>query len=527
MNENKTNDEEKQREEYEEHQIKYESNSSNDSLKSDSKKSWASIVGPPQAQKQSKAGKSLASIVPLISSKETTNSSQHQQHQVSDPNTKPPYSFNYHKNKSSFRSSFTRPQEPKYDFCLNNGAFPPINTDATTTTAEKTFIVVKSETKPEELASHTHPKSTYFTKLNYKKQQYNQYQKYQQKQFQRPARDEKFAFSKHKADSISSSSYAKRNQPSQPTIFSFITKLDKKLFIDNNNNNNKSTGVKSEIRNGELTSISSTKVLSTAANSTIIPTSASTIANTQTSNQTSINIKEHKIDPNEYNPSEFNIEPRAARFFVITSYSEDDVHRSIKYNIWCSTEHGNRRLDSAYMKSDNGHVPVYLFFSVNGSGHFCGMAEMTSRVDYNVKTDVWSQDKWRGCFQVKWIYVKDVPNSMLRNIKLENNDNKPVTNSRDTQEIPFDKGVQVLNIFHTYQHTSSIFEDFEHYEQAKVTTSNDNQIEEMRAANNLCPSSESPSCSSSSAASSSSADDSKEDLLIHQPSSSHLIKSTS
>jgi hypothetical protein len=42
--------------------------------------------------------------------------------------------------------------------------------------------------------------------------------------------------------------------------------------------------------------------------------------------------------------------------------------------------------------------------------------------------------------QVKWIYVKDVPNALLRNIKLENNDNKPVTNSRDTQEIPYDKG---------------------------------------------------------------------------------------
>ena len=109
-------------------------------------------------------------------------------------------------------------------------------------------------------------------------------------------------------------------------------------------------------------------------------------------------------------------------------------------------------------------MPVFLFFSVNGSGHFCGMAEMQSRVDYNKKTGVWSQDKWRGCLQVKWIYVKDVPNSLLRNIKLENNDNKPVTNSRDTQEIPYEKGRQVLKVFHTYNHTSSILDDFEHYE---------------------------------------------------------------
>jgi hypothetical protein len=176
-------------------------------------------------------------------------------------------------------------------------------------------------------------------------------------------------------------------------------------------------------------------------------------------------------NPGAYNPKEFNTSPKAARFFVIKSYSEDDIHRSIKYNIWCSTEHGNRRLDSAYFKGD-GQVPVYLFFSVNGSGHFCGMAEMQSRVDYNKKTGVWAQDKWRGCFQVKWVYVKDVPNSLLRNIKLENNDNKPVTNSRDTQEIPYDKGRQVLKVFHTYNHSSSILDDFEHYERKQEEDKN-------------------------------------------------------
>jgi hypothetical protein len=63
--------------------------------------------------------------------------------------------------------------------------------------------------------------------------------------------------------------------------------------------------------------------------------------------------------------------------------------------------------------------------------------------------------------------VKDVPNSLLRNIKLENNDMKPVTNSRDTQEIPFEKGKQVLKVFHTYNHSSSIFDDFDHYEKVQ------------------------------------------------------------
>merc|ERR1712198_500697 len=115
-------------------------------------------------------------------------------------------------------------------------------------------------------------------------------------------------------------------------------------------------------------------------------------------------------------------------------------------------------------RESEGRGPVFLFFSVNGSGHFCGMAEMLSCLDYNSSAGVWAQDKWKGQFKVKWIYVKDVPNGQLRHIRLENNENKPVTNSRDTQEVPPEKGKQVLKTIHSYKHTTSIFDDFNHYE---------------------------------------------------------------
>ncbi|XP_044118627.1 YTH domain-containing family protein 1 [Neovison vison] len=164
-----------------------------------------------------------------------------------------------------------------------------------------------------------------------------------------------------------------------------------------------------------------------------------------------------------YNPKEFDWNLKSGRVFVIKSYSEDDVHRSIKYSIWCSTEHGNRRLDGAF-RAAGSRAPVYLLFSVNGSGHFCGLAEMKSPVDYGASAGVWAQDKWKGKFDVKWIFVKDVPNNQLRHIRLENNDNKPVTNSRDTQEVPLEKAKQVLKIIASYKHTTSIFDDFSHYE---------------------------------------------------------------
>ena len=74
---------------------------------------------------------------------------------------------------------------------------------------------------------------------------------------------------------------------------------------------------------------------------------------------------------------------------------------------------------------------------VNASAQFCGVAEMVGPVDFDKSVDYWQQDKWSGQFPVKWHIIKDVPNSQFRHIVLENNDNKPVTNSRDTQEVQF------------------------------------------------------------------------------------------
>jgi len=167
-----------------------------------------------------------------------------------------------------------------------------------------------------------------------------------------------------------------------------------------------------------------------------------------------------------FNPRDFNIDFKNCRFFIIKSYSEDDIFRSIKYSSWTSTEHGNRRLNEAFkeQKKTGLKTPMYLLYSVNSSGHFCGVAEMCSEVDLNVETGIWVQDKWKGRFSVRWIYVKDVPNNTLRHIRLENNENKPVTNSRDTQEVHPDKGKQVLKIIHNYKAQTSIFDDFSHYE---------------------------------------------------------------
>lgn len=172
-------------------------------------------------------------------------------------------------------------------------------------------------------------------------------------------------------------------------------------------------------------------------------------------------------DREQYNKPEFPETYEDAKFFIIKSYSEDDVHKSIKYNVWASTQNGNKKLDAAYQEAQqkSGSCPVFLFFSVNTSGQFVGVAEMVGPVDFNKSLEYWQQDKWIGCFPVKWHIVKDLPNSLLKHITLENNENKPVTNSRDTQEVKLDQGLQMIKIFKDHSSKQCILDDFEFYEE--------------------------------------------------------------
>ncbi|KAE8688228.1 YTH domain-containing family protein 2 [Hibiscus syriacus] len=169
---------------------------------------------------------------------------------------------------------------------------------------------------------------------------------------------------------------------------------------------------------------------------------------------------------NQTTSEKFHTDYQDAKFFIIKSYSEDNVHKSIKYGVWASTPNGNKRLDAAYHEAmeHQDNCPIFLFFSVNASAQFCGVAEMVGPVDFDKCVDYWQQDKWSGQFPVKWHIIKDVPNSQFRHIILENNDNKPVTNSRDTQEVKLEQGLEVLSIFKSYETDMSILDDFDFYE---------------------------------------------------------------
>ncbi|XVF00573.1 hypothetical protein REPUB_Repub04eG0011900 [Reevesia pubescens] len=181
------------------------------------------------------------------------------------------------------------------------------------------------------------------------------------------------------------------------------------------------------------------------------------------------------LHKDKYNLLDFQTEYENAKFFVIKSYSEDDVHKSMKFDVWSSTVNGNRKLDAAFheaeaRESETGtKSPIFLFFSVNGSGQFVGLAEMIGKVDFNKDMDFWQLDKWNGFFPVKWHVIKDIPNRELCHIILENNENRAVTYSRDTQEIGLKQGLEMLKIFKSYSAKTSLVDDFGFYENREKT----------------------------------------------------------
>ncbi|KAK7261508.1 hypothetical protein RIF29_27822 [Crotalaria pallida] len=75
--------------------------------------------------------------------------------------------------------------------------------------------------------------------------------------------------------------------------------------------------------------------------------------------------------PDQYNKEDFPLDKENVKSLIINkSYSEDDVHKSIKHNVWSSTPHGNKKLHNAYEDKKkiavekSGVCPIFLFFSL-------------------------------------------------------------------------------------------------------------------------------------------------------------------
>ena len=175
----------------------------------------------------------------------------------------------------------------------------------------------------------------------------------------------------------------------------------------------------------------------------------------------------HLIDINQKNSKIVESINSNSKFFVIKSFSEEDVHKSIKYNVWSSSKDGNLTLSNAFKVTQEKKGEVYLFYSCNGSGRYAGVARMKTLCDENKTFGLWTQDgKWPGLFDVEWLFIKDVPFKEFKNIIITMKDGevKPISNARDTQEIPFEQAKIMIQKIAEYQNTNTILEHFEFYD---------------------------------------------------------------
>ena len=196
------------------------------------------------------------------------------------------------------------------------------------------------------------------------------------------------------------------------------------------------------------------------------------------------------IDINQRNMKLIDSLNSNSKFFVIKSFSEEEVHKSIKYNVWSSSKDGNLTLSNAFRITEENKGNVYLFFSCNGSGRYAGIARMKTPCDETKTFGLWTQDgKWPGLFDVEWMFIKDVPFKEFKDIIITMKDGevKPISNSRDTQEIPYDKAMIMIKRIAEYQNTNTILEHFEFYDMRQDNYERNMQMnknKEMKSAEN-------------------------------------------
>ena len=54
------------------------------------------------------------------------------------------------------------------------------------------------------------------------------------------------------------------------------------------------------------------------------------------------------VQRDQYNLQDFQTEYENVKFYVIKSFSEDDIHKCIEYDVWASTPNGNKKLDATF-----------------------------------------------------------------------------------------------------------------------------------------------------------------------------------
>ncbi|KAI8466163.1 MAG: YTH domain-containing protein, partial [Monoraphidium minutum] len=126
--------------------------------------------------------------------------------------------------------------------------------------------------------------------------------------------------------------------------------------------------------------------------------------------------------------------PRGPRFFIIKSASLDNFLLSRRLGAWATQGHNEPKLDEAFRSG----AEVVLIMSVNNTGHFQGVARMTTPIGGGPRAVPWvglaRPDSVRN-FGVRWEVAHALPFAEARGIINPWNDGQPLRVGRDGQEV--------------------------------------------------------------------------------------------
>lgn len=148
-------------------------------------------------------------------------------------------------------------------------------------------------------------------------------------------------------------------------------------------------------------------------------------------------------------------------YFIIKSFNIENIHKAIKYGVWSTTYSGNILFDKAFNSVNNKNGGVYLFFSTNSTFAFQGIARLKSNFQQKSYNFWKGSDKYRsfnGSFNIEWIIIKDIPNSSLDKILINN---IPFSKLRNGVEIAEQDALLAISIYEKFYYCSSfVLSDF-------------------------------------------------------------------
>jgi len=158
----------------------------------------------------------------------------------------------------------------------------------------------------------------------------------------------------------------------------------------------------------------------------------------------------------DLNPSHFDLSRSRAKFFIIRCPYEDDIYLSFTYGSWGGRYQAQTHIES--LLEQDPKLSIYLLFFPQSLDSFSGMAVITSRLKEIEKLGEYKTfGRWSSGFDVKWIFIKDIPASEFERIDTEN----PIYSRHDATEIPFRLGAKAVCIICKYRSETSVLSDSE------------------------------------------------------------------